>query len=241
MSVRASICRLGPLFAIAAVLAVTAVLVNGRSASAAQASIDGGTWNFAAASTGNAVQIKFSGIPAAGLGASDISVAFNPAVLKITACGTGGLDGACNPNAPGGPARAAGFKAPAITTGPVVIAALTFDCIGAAGTSSAVTITVNELLDGTPGQPQPISASVQNGTVVCGEATPTPTPTSAPTSTSTSTSAPTTTPAGLPPTGGNVGDSSGTGTGWIIAAAVALAIGALGLGILGARRWRSRT
>jgi hypothetical protein len=231
MTVRASICRLGPLFAIAAVLAVTAVLVNGRSVSAAQATIDGGTWHFAAASTGNAVQIKFSGIPAAGLGASDISVAFNPAVLKITSCGTGGLDGACNPNAPGGPARAAGFKAPAITTGPVVIAALTFDCVGAAAASSAVTITVNELLDGAPGQPQPISASVQNGTVVCGEAAAS--PPLAP--------AQTPTPAVLPPTGGSVGDSSGAGTGWIIAVAAALAIGALGLGIFGARRWRSRT
>jgi hypothetical protein len=229
MTVRASIYRLGILCAIAAALAVTAVLVNEPSVSAQQATINGGTWNFATASTGNAVTIKYSGVPAAGLGAADISVAFNAAVLKVTACNAGDLDGACNPNAPAGPARAAGFKAPAITTEPVVIASLTFDCVGAAGASSAITIAVNELMDGTPGGGQPISASVQNGTVVCGSAAASPT----------STGAATPSPGALPPTGGSVDDSLGAGVGWIIL--VALAIGAGGLAIFGARRLRSRT
>jgi len=230
MTVRASIYRLGVLCAIAATLAVASVVVRGPSVSAQAATISGGTWNFAAASTGNAVTIKYSGVPAAGLGASDISVAFDAAVLKITACSTGDLDGACNPNAPAGPARAAGFKAPAITTEPVAIASLTFDCIGAAGSSSALTISVNELVDGTPGSPQAISASVQNGTIVCGEA-----------ASPTSTGASTPTPSVLPPTGGSVDGSSGAGAGWTILVALGLAIVAGGVAIFGARRLRSRT
>src|SRR3972149_6274622 len=165
MAVRASIYRLGVLCAVGAALAVIAASVDRPPASAQQATIDGGTWKFNAASSGNVVEIKYTGVPAAGLGAADISVAFDAALLRITACSAGLLDGACNPNAPAGPARDAGFKAPAITTEPIVIAVLTFDCLGAAGGSSALTITVNELADGTPGNPQPISASAQNGTV----------------------------------------------------------------------------
>ena len=132
-------------------------------------SIDGGTWQFGANSTGNVVEIKYSGIPAAGLGAADISVAFDSTVLSVAGCSTGDLQGACNPNSPGGPVRAAGFAAPAITTQPVTIATLTVSCLGAAVSSSALTITVNELIDGTVGG-EAISASISNGIVTCGVA-----------------------------------------------------------------------
>ena len=147
-----------------------------------QTTIDGGTWEFLTASTGNTVDIQLTGLPSEGLGAWDIEVAFDSAILNITGCTTDPLLGACNPNAPGGPARAAGFSAPGITTQPVFIASFTFDCVGAGG-GSALTITVNELVDGTPGDPQNIPATVQDGTVVCGEAatsTPAVTPTSTP-------------------------------------------------------------
>lgn len=185
-------------------------LVASHSILAQSPNIDGGTWQFDADSTGNVVEIKYTGIPAAGLGAADISVAFDSTVLGITACGIGDLAGACNPNAPGGPARAAGFAAPAITTEPVTIATLTVDCVGAAGSNSALTITVNELVDGTVGG-QAISASVTNGSVTCGAAT--------------------ATPVGLPPTGGE-GDSSGSSLlivlGIVAAGAIAVA-GAFGV------------
>jgi len=188
-------------------------LVASYSVVAQSPSIDGGTWQFDADSTGNVVEIKYTGIPAAGLGAADISVAFDSAVLAISACTVGDLAGACNPNAPGGPARAAGFAAPAITTEPVTIATLTVDCVGAAGSNSALTITVNELVDGTVGG-QAISASVTNGSVTCGVA-----------------ASPTATPVGLPPTGGE-DDSSGSSLlivlGIVAAGAVAIA-GALGV------------
>jgi len=184
-------------------------LVASHSAVAQSPSIDGGTWTFDATSTGNSVEVKYTGIPSAGLGAADISVAFDSTVLAISACSVGDLDGACNPNASGGPARAAGFKAPAITTEPVTIATLTVDCVGAAGGNSALTITVNELVDGTAGG-QAISASVTNGNVTCGA---------------------TASPGGLPPTGGD-GDSSGSSLLIVvgIAAAGAIAVaGALGV------------
>jgi len=129
----------------------------------------GGAWAFAT-STGNRVEINVTGLPAQGLGATDITVAFDPAVLAITACDTGDFAGACNPVAPGGPARAAGFAAPAITIEPVIIAGLVFDCIAASAASSALTITVNEILDGTAPGAVPIAAIVQNGTVDCANA-----------------------------------------------------------------------
>lgn len=128
--------------------------------------IAGGAWAFPAGSTGNVVEIELTDLPEAGLGDADIAVAFDSAVLNVTACDTGDLDGACNPNAPNGPARAAGFAAPAITTEPVVIATLTFDCVGAGG-SSDLTITVNELMDGTAGSPKPLLAVAREGTVIC--------------------------------------------------------------------------
>ncbi len=161
--------RIG-LLALALTGLVALWLVASQSATADSPSINGQTWQFDADSTGNVVGIVYTGVPTAGLGAADISVAFDSTVLAITACTVGDLDGACNPNAAGGPARAAGFKAPAITTEPVTIATLTVDCVGAAGSNSALTITVNELVDGTVGG-QAISASVTNGSVTCGTAT----------------------------------------------------------------------
>ena len=134
---------------------------------ATSATVLGGTWNFSAASTGNRVEISLSGLPPEGLGASDITVAFDSAVLQITSCDTGALSGVCNSNAPGGPARAAGFAAPAITIEPVIIAGLIFDCVAAGAASSTLTITINELVDGTAGTAQPIPATVENGTVTC--------------------------------------------------------------------------
>ena len=157
---------LGPLVL---VLTLLAALLS-RPVSAQQATVDGGTWNFGTGSTANLVEMKLTGLPSEGLGDADISVAFDSAVLAITACDSGDLAGVCNPNSPGGPARAAGFTVPAITSEPVVIATLTFDCTGAVGTSSDLIITVNVLEDGTVGDPQNIAATVQNGTVVCGEA-----------------------------------------------------------------------
>ncbi len=225
MTRRFGLDRLAPAAVIAAALAVMGALLSGSLVSAQQeATIDGGEWYFDVASTGNVVEIKFTGVPSAGLGAADITVEFDSAVVKITGCDPGDLDGACNPNAPGGPARAAGFAAPAITTGPVVIAALTVECVGVHGTETDLTITVNELVDGTAGDPQPIPASIVNGEVGCGEPEP-PILTVAP---------------ARPATGGAPGDSSGSSPGWAIPLAVSLGAIALGIGTFGAwrlRRW----
>ncbi len=169
----------------------------GSATSAQSAVVNGGSWNFPASSAGNVATIQVTGLPAEGLGAADVTVAFDSSVLSISACTTGDLAGACNPHAPGGPARPAGFAAPAITTEPVTIARLTLNCLGGGGSSTALTITVNELVDGTPVTPQPIPYTVQNGTVACGTAatpTPVPTPTPSPTPTPTPTHMPTPTP-----------------------------------------------
>ena len=146
---------------------ITSAVQNGTVVCTDQTTITGGTWSFAASSTGNVVEITAADLPLEGLGAADISVAFDSSVLAITACDTGDLAGACNPSAPAGPAQAAGFAAPAITAEPVVIATFTFDCLGGNG-ASPLTITVNELKDGSAGDPQPVTATVESGTVGCG-------------------------------------------------------------------------
>lgn len=194
-------------------------------------SIDGGAWQFDADSTGNTVEIEYTGLPSAGLGAADISIAFDSSVITVSACDTGDLDGACNPNAPDGPARAAGFKAPAITTEPVTLASLTIDCIGDPGSSSALTITVNELVDGTPGDAQPISASVQNGTVTCGVS-------ETPVGPGPPQESPTATPGQLPDTGGPSGSS---GSDWLILGGVASIMGIITLASLGFVQLRRRS
>lgn len=209
---------------VGAALAVLGLLLSGSIVSAgAAATIDGGTWTFDASSKDNKVEVMATGLPSEGLGAADISVAFDSSVIEVTACDTGDLGGACNPNAPGGPAQAAGFAAPAVTTEPVVLGSFTFDCVGAAGTSSALTITVNEFVDGTAGDPQAIETSVTNGSVTCGvAATPAPQPVAPP---------PT---GGLPPV-----DSSG-GVGWLLVLGVALGVTGLGAVAFGARTLRRR-
>ena len=220
---------------IGAALAVLGLLLSGSIVSAsAHATIDGGTWTFEVDSTGNTASVTASGLPSAGLGAADVTVAFDSSVIEITSCGTGDLAGACNPNAPGGPARAAGFAAPALTADPSTIATLTVDCVGAEGSSTDLTITVNEFVDGTAGDPQDITVTVQNGTVTCGPvATPTPSPTPSPT--------PVPSPVAVPDTGGPPPiNSSDGGTGWIIALVAALGAAGLGVTIFGARSLRKR-
>ena len=228
MTHRNNLHRLGILVAFVAAVTIAAVLPSGL-ASARATTITGGTWSFSAGSKSNVVQVKLTGVPAAGLGAADISVAVNAAVLKVVSCTSGDLEGACNPNSPGGPARAAGFKAPAIATEPVVIGSITLDCIGAAGSSSALTITVNDLVDGTAGNPQAVSASVQNGTVTCGTAPSPPQSVATPVAT---------TPGSLPSTGGN----GPSGFAWPLALAAALGLAVFGSGAMfAARRLGRRT
>lgn len=100
----------------------------------------------------------------------------------------------------------------------------------ASQTDPLPTISVNELVDGTVGNPQPIASSVGNGTVACGAAGATPTPAASPMPTP---------PGQLPPTGGRQ-DSSSFGDGWVVPLAVSLAVTALGLGVVGAMRLRRR-
>lgn len=160
------------LFATGLILAV-----NMSSEASGQATVSGGSWSFPAGSTGNQVEIKVTGLPAAGLGASDVTIAFDSSVLEVTACTTGDMAGACNPNAPAGPARAAGFAIFPITSEPVVIARVTFDCVGTPDSSTALTLTADELVDG---DLAPIPHSFQHGNVIC-LAPPTATPAPAPT------------------------------------------------------------
>lgn len=169
------------------------------SEASGQATVSGGNWSFTSGSTGNQVEIRVTSLPTEGLGASDVTIAFNSSVLRVTACTPGVMAGSCNPNAPAGPAQAGGFAAPAITSEPVVIARVWFDCVGTPGSSTALTLTVNELVAGDLAL---IPHGVQNGNVVC-QAPPTPTPTPVPTPTPTAipTASPTPVPTASPTPG----------------------------------------
>ena len=128
------------------------------------ATVNGGNWNFADGSLNNAVQIQLENVPASGLAQSDISISFDPAVLAIVSCDSGQVPGTCTDGAPGGPARAAGVASPALSGDPITLSNLVFDCIGPAGSSTALTITVNSLLDGAA---VPMSSTTQAGNVNC--------------------------------------------------------------------------
>ncbi|MFQ5473460.1 MAG: hypothetical protein ACE5FA_11330, partial [Dehalococcoidia bacterium] len=61
---------------------VLAVAMSSEASS--QAIVSGGTWSFPVGSTGNQVEITIAGLPAEGLGASDVTIAFNSSVLEVT-------------------------------------------------------------------------------------------------------------------------------------------------------------
>ncbi len=97
-----------------------------------------------------------------GLGAWTIDIMYDPSVASVTSC-TGTKISACNTHKDDHTVRLAGASLG--LRGDVTLMTLTFQC-KAAGTSP-LKVSVVLLTDGTIGNPLPITASAQDGSITC--------------------------------------------------------------------------
>lgn len=113
-----------------------------------------------------AVSVNSVNIPEPGLGAWTIDITYDPAVVSAVAC-VAENGGVCNAAFESNIVRITGATASGIV-GSDSLGAITFQCV-AAGTSS-LTVNVPLLVDATIGDPQPIVAATQNGSITCSAA-----------------------------------------------------------------------
>ena len=179
------------------------------------------------------VRVEARNMTAPGLGAWKINVGYDPAVLAVLGCNPEN-GSVCNASFASDTVRVTGANGFGLE-GDTSLASINFECRGAEATS-ALTLSLDLLADATVGDPQPISAAAENGTITCEEAAPTateepvataeePTATMEPQATATSMVP----AAGLPDAGTGASGSLGGGTlNWLIAvlAAAGLAAGA---------------
>jgi hypothetical protein len=109
------------------------------------------------------VNVSALNMAAPGLGAWSLNVVYDPSVLDPQGC-TAQNGSVCNPAFASDTIRVSGATAAGLP-GDSVLAAIGFRCTQVG--SSALTITVDTLADGTPGNPQDIDAAVSNGSVTC--------------------------------------------------------------------------
>lgn len=98
-----------------------------------------------------------------GLGAWMIDIQYDPAVVTPVTC-IPAHGGVCNPGFAAGTVRVIGATATGLQ-GDNKLAGITFRCETAG--SSALALSVDELADATPGGPQQVDATLQNGSVTC--------------------------------------------------------------------------
>jgi len=158
--------------ATAAGVALTIAVVT--MASAQDATIVAGS---ATAGVGQeaAVNVDALGIPDPGLGAWTVDITYDPSVVTPVACipDNGGV---CNPSFSDTVVRITGASASGLP-GDSSLGSITFRC-EALGTSS-LAVAVPLIVDSTVGDPQPLEAGTQDGSVTCDEGEdeePTPTP-----------------------------------------------------------------
>jgi hypothetical protein len=201
--------RIGLSLAVAA-LVLTAgwgVALRGANAGAAPTvAVDSAT--MAVGATGS-VDVTALNMPDPGLGAWSINVTYDPSVLEADGC-TAQNGSVCNPAFAADTVRISGATAQGMP-GDTVLSIIGFRCVLVG--SSPLTLTIDTLADGTPGDPQDIDADIVNGSVNC--AVPS-TPTTPP-------PVPTATPGGGNGTGGNGFPAAGgtykgevPGEGWVI-------------------------
>ena len=140
---------------------------------------------------GGSVTIPVEVVEVTNLGAATVEVQYDPAVLAVTGCS---LDpnrtfngGVCNPSVPG-TVRLNDISAYGVS-GNALLANITFQGVGAAGTASALHVVIDIFTD-TNGVPLPVTGQDGQITILGGlleTPTNTPTPTSKPTATPTQT------------------------------------------------------
>jgi hypothetical protein len=116
-----------------------------------------------------AVTLQALNMPAPGLGAWTVDIGYDGSVVSATSC-SGFAGGVCNVTYGATIVRVVGAVGSGGYVGNRDLASISFRCDAAGETP--LTLTVRVLADGTPGSPQPISASIENGTVSCGGSLP---------------------------------------------------------------------
>ena len=103
-----------------------------------------------------------------GLGAWTIHVAFDSSVVSAVDCSSSPGGSVCDAFFSPTSARFAGGIDPGLE-GDVLLGAISFRCEDVG--TSPLSISVDVLVDGTPGDPQDIAAAIQDGTITCSDAT----------------------------------------------------------------------
>ena len=224
--------RFGIAGAIVAALALVAGAILVSQAAAASGSIVVSDANITPnGGTGDVTVVGNVGDP--GLGAWTVDISWDTSVLSVASC-AGHVAGFCNDEFSPGTLRTNGAIAAGLT-GDVVLATITFECLGGPDTHSPITISVNTFADATPGGPLPVAPLTETpGEVWCMDAPPTDTAGPAgPTATTGPPPAP-----GLPSTG--TGTDSSSSLGWLIAAVAGAGLAAIvGFGALRVRTRQS--
>lgn len=148
------------------IIAVTAavVMIVGvvTIATAQEESISIGSASLSVGAEGS-VNVDSLNMPEPGLGAWTIDITYDPAVVSAVAC-IAENGGVCNPAFESNIVRITGATASGIV-GSDSLGAIVFRCnvVG----SSQLIVNVPLLVDGTIGDPQPIVAATQNGSITC--------------------------------------------------------------------------
>lgn len=111
------------------------------------------------------VYLQARNMPLPGLGAWTINVTYDGGIVESTAC-AGLAGGICNASYDVNTVRAVGAVGSSGYTGNTDLAALSFRCLEEG--ESALHVTLFVLVDGSTGEPQPIDAVVEHGTISCG-------------------------------------------------------------------------
>ena len=109
------------------------------------------------------VELQATGIGAPGLGAWSIDIEYDAAVVTAVSC-TAVQGGVCNAEYRGNVVRIAGANVNGLE-GDTLLATVTFEC--KKGGSSALEVQLPDVHDATIGEPQPIDAAAQDGSISC--------------------------------------------------------------------------
>lgn len=174
------------------------------------------------------VEVSALDIAAPGLGAWTIDVTFDSEVTVLS-CEPEPIEvNVCNAAFADDTVRIAGASRDGLA-GDTLLARITFECNGS-GASSDLTLSIETLSDATVGDPQPINATLEHGSITCATEEPPP---------STPTEATPTPDAGILPDSGSggTGFDGGGSLNWLVAALAAAGLVALA----GAGTLRRRT
>jgi hypothetical protein len=225
----------GLLAAAAVVLALGAGLLIASQASAASATISVDSITVAPGEQGS-VNLDALNATSPGLGAWEIDIVYNPAVVTAVACSPQN-GSVCNPDYASNTVRIVGASAGGLL-GNKTLGSITFSCDSEG--SSALSLNIMVLADATAAAPVPMSHQAQNGAITCSSAQPPVVPTSTPGG-PTEEAEPTATAlvvTGLPPSGS--GGSNDGAMDWLVAVSAGAALAAIaGFGALRLRDRRA--